>query len=94
MNYLLGGVEPDAWPHRASWLEAHENPDWAATILSISAVQGLALSGKSEAASETLHGLLNDEATDEGIRRRAESVLAAWSESAPVESVHPASARR
>lgn len=92
--YLIDGVEPRVWPRRAPWLEAHEHKDWAATILSTSAVQGLAFSGKSEEASETLRGLLNDASTDESIRRRAESVLTAWSESEPGESVQPASARR
>ena len=94
LNYLLGGVEPGIWQQRAPWLEKHDHPDWAATILSTSAVQGLAFSGKSEPATETLRGLLKDASTDESIRRRAESVLTAWSEIAPSESIHPTSARR
>lgn len=94
LSYLLDGVDPHVWRDRAPWLAEHEHEDWAATILSTSAVQGLAFSGKSEAASETLHGLLKDASTDESIRRRAESVLTTWAEIEPVEPVHPASARR
>ena len=41
-DYLQAGIEPGAWHGRAPWLEQHDHPDWAAKILSDSAVKALA----------------------------------------------------